>query len=270
MEYIKHYVSEHFINALIYGDNSGLSDKEEKQLDKFIKDNNLVIGQYSVHDYRSFRKCEISNLDNECIILRSFVIPLENAHIKEKSGLFYGITNEAKYFYNNDLVHHETSIDYKQASYVFDLWSSSDIDISEIIKLSKQLDNINKLIENKLGISAFICHFDEYRTYNALYEALESYIQKLDISDKQETSLLNKLKNLDLFSAYEKLAYAFFILNNSEVDKSLLDNAINNAIYNRQINDESELFEYTVELNDDQSVNFLSTDTNNIIFTVIV
>jgi hypothetical protein len=67
-------ISAHYASAIVNGDYSGLEDHEEKELNGFLdylmrefNSNDLQLTDYYLESDGDFNRCEISNLQANCI-----------------------------------------------------------------------------------------------------------------------------------------------------------------------------------------------------------
>jgi hypothetical protein len=80
-DYYQYDISAHFVGAIIYGDYSGLTDSEVKELDLFMDNLPVDNGHFDIVDYDGegfFSRCEISGLYSDCLNFRLF-FPLNEA-----------------------------------------------------------------------------------------------------------------------------------------------------------------------------------------------
>ena len=80
-DYYQYEISAHFVGAIIYGDYSGLTDSEAKELDLFMDNLPVDNGHFDIVDYDGegfFSRCEISGLYSDCLNFRLF-FPLNEA-----------------------------------------------------------------------------------------------------------------------------------------------------------------------------------------------
>ena len=80
-DYYQYEISAHFVGAIIYGDYSGLTDSEAKELDLFMDNLPVDNGHFDIVDYDGegfFSRCEISGVYSECLNFRLY-FPLNEA-----------------------------------------------------------------------------------------------------------------------------------------------------------------------------------------------
>ena len=80
-DYYQYDISAHFVGAIIYGDYSGLTDSEAKELDLFMDNLPVDNGHFDIVDYDGegfFSRCEISGLYSDCLNFRLY-FPLNEA-----------------------------------------------------------------------------------------------------------------------------------------------------------------------------------------------
>lgn len=65
-DYYSFPIAEHFAPAMINGDYTGLNDKEEKQLDEFLK--GFGLGHWSIgNDDEDYRTCDVCGLYSKTV-----------------------------------------------------------------------------------------------------------------------------------------------------------------------------------------------------------
>ncbi len=78
------YIGTPFPCALEYGDNSGLIDNEERELDNWVLDLiNIAEDRYNIHDpvvyfdygeQSEFETCDITGLKGNCVAVTAFIL----------------------------------------------------------------------------------------------------------------------------------------------------------------------------------------------------
>lgn len=80
-DYYQYEISAHFASAIIYGDYSGLTDSEVKELDLFMDNLPVDNGHFDIVDYDGegfFSRCEVCGLYSDCLNFRLY-FPLNEA-----------------------------------------------------------------------------------------------------------------------------------------------------------------------------------------------
>jgi hypothetical protein len=82
-DYYTYQIGGHYLSAIINGDNSGLSDDENQELNLFLDNLPVNNGHFDVMDFDNgteFTTCEVSNLYSECYEVRLY-FPLVEAAV---------------------------------------------------------------------------------------------------------------------------------------------------------------------------------------------
>lgn len=71
-------IADHFASALINGDNSGLTDSDQKEFEQFLASAPYGVSHWDIagDGCDNFAKCEITDLYANCVEARAFV-PVE-------------------------------------------------------------------------------------------------------------------------------------------------------------------------------------------------
>ena len=80
-DYYQYEISAHFASAIINGDDSGLTNTEISEINRFMDELPVKNGHFDLVDYDGegfFSRCEISGLYSECLNFRLY-FPLNEA-----------------------------------------------------------------------------------------------------------------------------------------------------------------------------------------------
>jgi hypothetical protein len=74
-DYYQYKISAHFASAIINGDESGLTNTEISEINRFMDDLPVKNGHFDLEDYEgesSFSLCEICGLYSDCLNFRLY------------------------------------------------------------------------------------------------------------------------------------------------------------------------------------------------------